>query len=220
MNSRQFLAVVIVALVAGAAGWALHNPSPAPEKTAAAVAPSPTPASVQAPSAQVAAPVLPPAPKSVAPTPPAVTTAAPTAPAPAAPVDANPPSAQPAPPELASAINDMGSMIQSGDFIALMENYLPPQQMAALTPEQKTFMESQIQQQIQTPQGQQQVKLMTQMVQALPGLTPTINSAGDHATYQVPTPAGAAPAGTPLPPTIPITFVKVDGRWYFSNGGM
>ncbi len=109
--------------------------------------------------------------------------------------------------------------------MSLIENQMPPEQLAALTPEQKTFLENQIRQQMQNPQAQQQIQVYAEMLQGLNGVTPTYNEAGDRATFQVPTPdsmrtmARNQNAGADLPSTLPVTFVKRDGKWYMNGGG-
>jgi hypothetical protein len=72
-------------------------------------------------------------------------------------------------------------------------------------------------QQMQGPNGARVIQGQVAIIQALSTVTPTLNSAGDHATFQVPTPADLAPPGSSLPPTIPVNFIKVDGKWYLDQ---
>ncbi|HVU36919.1 MAG TPA: hypothetical protein VHC95_01155, partial [Opitutales bacterium] len=84
-------------------------------------------------------------------------------------------------------------------------------------PEQKDFIENQIRTQLQGPNGAKVLQAQQQMIQALSSITPTMNAAGDRATFQVPTPKDLAPAGANLPPTLPVNFIKIDGKWYLDQ---
>ncbi len=223
MNSRTIPLLIIVAIVSGAAGWFLHTP-PAPENAPANTASStvkpdttssaPATAMAVSSKAQVAAPAAAPAATHEAVSATSVASAAVSVSTPAAAAPATPGTT---PPELTNVINEMTALAQSGDLVSVYENYMPPQKMAALTPEQKTFIEDQIRQQVQGPNGQSVLQTQQKMLQALSTVTPTMNEAGDHATFQVPTPAGIAPAGTNLPSTLPVNFVKIEGKWYIDQ---
>jgi hypothetical protein len=206
MNTRNLAILAVVAvLVGGGIFYFVQSPAPEPAKVAEApkpAAPAPAAPKPAAPQA-VAAPKLPAAP---APAPAAK-------PAPAAPAAAAP-NAE-AIKELDTTLNDMASMLQAGDMAGLMEKYMPPQEQARMTPEMK----AQMQQAMQSPQMQQQLQMMAQALQSLQGQTPTFNDAGDTATYQMTPPAGMIPPGVNAPATIPVTFIKVDGRWYAGNNG-
>jgi hypothetical protein len=82
---------------------------------------------------------------------------------------------------------------------------------------------AQMQQQMASSQGQQMIQMMSSMIQSLKGQTPEMNAAGDQATYQMQMtpPPGMLPPGVNVPQrTIPMTFVKEDGKWYIkSNQG-
>ncbi len=223
MDKSTLPVVLIVAVVSGAAGWFLHTPpaNTAPAAATASAQPSAEPKAAPvavSPKAQVAAPAVAPAPvdKPVAV---ATMTSPPPASASATADLSTPAPSTPGvtPPELTNMITEMNTLMQTGDLVAVYENYSPPQKMAALTPEQKSYIENQIQQRIQGPDGQNVLHGQMEIIQALATLTPVMNSAGDHASYQVPTPKDMAPAGTNLPSTLPINFVKIDGRWYIDQ---
>ncbi len=224
MKTSSSLLFAAVAFAAGAvtAHFLFPGAAPAAEKPVA-VATSDKPAAPVIPEAksapaQVAAPAVAPAPaKTVASasvTPPVPNTA------PAVAADAGsaaPPAAGATPPELTNVITEMNGLVQGGDLVSVYENYMPPQKMAALTPEQKDFIENQIRTQLQGPNGAKVLQAQQQMIQALSSITPTMNAAGDHATFQVPTPKDLAPAGANLPPTLPVNFIKIDGKWYLDQ---
>ena len=84
---------------------------------------------------------------------------------------------------------------------------------AKMRPEAKAAM----QQQMSSPEAQQMLQGMAQMFQSMKDQTPDINATGDQATYQMTPPAGMLPPGMPTPPPRPMTFVKIDGRWYIKN---
>ncbi len=221
MDRRSLPLLIIVALVSGAIGWFLHTPSALTEATPAPAS-KPMAASTPAvpatqPPKQVAAPVAAPAP--VVASARASTPAMPPAAQPATPANAAPAAASSGttPPELASVITELSTLAASGDLVALYENYMPPQKVAAFTPEQKAFIEDQIRKQTEGPNGAKVIQGQVAIIQSLSTVTPTMNAAGDHATFQVPTPKDIAPAGANLPPTIPINFVKIDGRWYLDQ---
>ncbi len=204
MNTRNLLVLAVVAALVGGGVWYFVSSSPqAPAQAAPAAKPA----------AAAPAPV---APKPAVPT----TVAAPKAPAVVA-------SAKPAPAaaptgamadtikELDTTISDMTTMLQAGDMLGLMEKYMPPEQQAQITPEMRT----QMQQMMSSPQMQQQFQTMAQALQSLQGQTPTFNDAGDKATYQMTPPPGMIPPGVNAPATIPVSFIKINGRWYASNDG-
>ncbi len=203
MSTRNLLVIVIVAALTAAGVWFL-KPAPAPEPAKTAEAPKPA-----APAATIVKPAV--APQVAAP----AASAAPVAEAPA-PVQTGASSTAngEAIVELNTAIGDISSLLQAGDMATLIDKYMPPQAKAQMTPE----MLAQMQQQMQSPQAQQQLQVMAQALQSLQGQTPTFNEAGDRATYQMSPPPGMVPPGANVPQTIPVTFMKVDGRWYAAQG--
>jgi hypothetical protein len=96
----------------------------------------------------------------------------------------------------------------------LVDNYAPPDVLAQMPPEAKAQMEAYM----SDPRAQQQMQMMAQVFQGMKGQAPTINETGDKATYQVTPPAGMIPPGANVPQTIPVTFVKQNGRWYIGDG--
>lgn len=205
MNTRNLSILAVVAvLVGGGIYYFIQSPAPTPPPAKVAEAPkpaAPAPAPV-APKPAVAAPI-------------AAPVAAPVAtPAPAAkPVAA--PATSDAVKELDSTINDMAAALQAGDMNAMVDKFTAPAQRAQM---QQMMQSPQMQQTMQSPQMQQQLQMMGQALQSLQGQTPTFNDAGDRATYQMTPPAGMVPPEANLPPTIPVTFIKVDGHWYTGDG--
>jgi len=208
MKNRNFVIVLIFVLAAGgAAWWFLQSPAPAPEPVKTAAAPKPAEAPKPAPVksiTQVAAPIAPPV----------------VAPAAKPAVAAQPAPAQPATgvqAELNAAIDDMTTMMQSGDMVGMMKKYMSPERLAQIPPEQLAQMEQVMQQQAQSPQMQQMFQAMSQSFAALKDQTPEMNAAGDQATYQMAIPASILPPGMAAPPPRPVTFQKVDGQWYING---
>ncbi len=210
MNNRHTAIILVFVLAAGGAVWWFLQPAPAepanPAKPAV-VAPKPAEAAKAAPiivtPTKVAAPIAPPvaAPKIAA-----------------APQPAPAPAANSVQVELNTAIDDMATMMQNGDMIAMMKKYMPPDELAQIPPEQMAQMEQMMQQQAAVPQLQQMLQSMSQSLSALKDQTPEMNAAGDQATYQMAMPAGILPPGANIPPTRPVTFKKIDGQWYIQNG--
>jgi hypothetical protein len=205
MKLRTPLTVLIVAGVTVGVIWLFNKPAPAADKTAqASSAAKAAPRTAPIHVAQVEAPVLPPVPASGGS--PQMNTPD------AAAISSNDPHT-----DLNAAIDDITTMLQTGNISGLIDNYAPPQVLAQMPPEAKAQMEAYM----SDPQAQQQIQMMAQVFEGMKGTAPTMNDAGDRATYQITPPAamaGTLPAGATLPPTIPITFMKVDGRWYISDG--
>jgi hypothetical protein len=120
---------------------------------------------------------------------------------------------------LSFCIDDITTMLQSGNITGLIDNYAPPSILAQMPPEAKAQME----QYMSDPRAQQQIQMMAQVFQGLKTVTPTMNDTGDKATYQVTPPPGMfdnvklGPNGS-IPASIPVTFVKQEGRWYIGEG--
>ena len=207
MKLRTPLTVLLVAGVTIGVIWLFNKPAPAAVKTAQAPAPVAPPKVAPVHVPQVAAPVAPPAP---------VTQTSPPLNAPIA-ADAPAPITTDFHSDLNACIDDIATMLQTGNITGLIDNYAPPQLLAQMPPEAKAQME----QYLSDPRAQQQIQMMAQVFEGLKGVAPTMNDAGDQATYQVAPPTGMAeslPPGTNLPTTIPITFIKKDGRWYINDG--
>jgi len=120
--------------------------------------------------------------------------------------------------ELGTAIDDMATMLQAGDMPGLLEKYTSPEQMAKVSPEQKAVMAQRIQQQMTDPHVQQMQQSVAQILWSFKSQTPEMNATGDEATYQMTPTADMAPPGEPLPASVPMTFIKIDGRWYLKSG--
>jgi hypothetical protein len=205
MKLRTPLTVLLVAGVTVGVIWFFNKPAPVAAVTAQAATPKAVSLTTPVHVAQVAAPLAPAVPASGG----APQASAADAPAPIGSADPHG--------DLNACIDDITTMLQSGNISGLIDNYAPPQVLAQMPPEAKAQMEAYM----SDPKAQQQIQMMAQVFQGLHSVAPTMNDAGDRATYQVPPPAGMAealPQGANLPPTIPITFMKVDGRWYISDG--
>ncbi len=199
MNRKIGLVLVVIALIAGVI-WLFQKPTPAPAAPTVAVAPKPAP-TIEAPK---------PVAKSAVAAPVAATAAAKPAAAPAKP--GNDPQA-----ELNTAIADMISLIQAQDMLTAVQRYLPPDFLAKMPPEEKADMEREMTVGLSSPDAQQGMQMMVQVLQGMQTQTPTLNAAGDTATYQLSDPTGRATK------TVPFNLRKIDGKWYVdpeSMGGM
>ncbi len=112
--------------------------------------------------------------------------------------------------ELHGAIREMRDLLQTGDFAGLLEKYTPPQARAQLPAE----LTAQVTEALKNPQMQQEMQMLARAMQSLEGQTPEFNDAGDRATYQISLPPELLPPGVTSTPKVPITFVKIGGRWY------
>jgi type IV secretory pathway VirB10-like protein len=204
MKPRSLVIFIIVAGIAGAAAWWLFQTpaAPAPEKVAE------TPP-VEAPKPPQATPPPPPAPRVEAPAIKPVQAPAP-APEPVAAQPASNPNQGDPQLNLDTAIADICTRAQAGDLVGLMEDYISPDDQAKMPPGQFDQMKQMMQTMASSPQGQQMLQQLTQAFQGLQDQTPTYNDAGDRATYTAIPPGGTTPQ--------PITFKKVDGRWYADMG--
>ncbi len=111
--------------------------------------------------------------------------------------------------DLSTTIPELIREIQSGDMATMMQNFMPPDEFAKLSDEQKATMAQQMQQAMaQNPQMQQRMQSVLQALESIRGATPVLDATGEKATF---TPM-ALPGN---PPTM--SFVKVNGRWYLSG---
>ena len=207
---RKLLPVVVIAGFVGFVAWLFHTPPPAaPVVAASTTTPKPAAPKYLAPQS-IAAPTAPPALKP-----------GPASPAATMPLAADNSGASTVQTEVGAAIDDMVSLMQAGDLLTAMEKYMPPDELAKIPPEEKAMMEQQMQQAMAQPRMQQMMQSWSQGLQSLKDQTPQINATNDEATYQMTPPAGMIPPGANAPPTIPMVFQKIDGRWYVKpgNGG-
>ncbi len=204
---RKLWLIVLVIAITVLAVWLFRQPTAAATpKLAMAPAPvniaAPAPNKVEPP--KLAPPVVP---KSVAEAPVAAPAAVEAAPA-----------AEGTQAELNATIDDIASMMQAGDLVGLFEKYASPEDQAKMTPQDKAEMEQGMQQAMADPQAQQMIQGMTRMFQSLKDQTPQMNATGDQATYQMTPTADMLQPGMALPPSQPMTFEKIDGRWYIKGG--
>ncbi len=205
---RRILTIVLIAAATVGIIWYFKQPGAAAPAQKAAEPSKPAPATpAAAPKstvAQIAAPKAPPVaiPNTVAK--PAASTA----------VAAAPGDAQT---ELTTALDDMANIIQSGNIMALFDKYASPDDQAKMSPEERASLERQSSQMFSQPEGQQMLNVMATALQSLKDQAPELNATGDEATYQMTmTPPPSVGGGTTR--TRPMTFVKVDGKWYIKGG--
>ncbi len=208
MNHRKFAIVLIFVLAAGGAAWWFRQlPAPTSDHPASAEAKSP----IAVPLAPGKAPIAVSAPiaRSVSPSIPKPTsTMAPTTSAQSAAMIKE---------ELNTTIAGIAALSQSGDMLAVMKTYTSPEELAQIPPEVMTQMERAVQIQAQNPDTQQIYRAMGEAFALLKDQIPEINAAGDEATYQLTVPAGTLPPGMTDPPPRPVTFQKIDGKWYLKR---
>lgn len=120
------------------------------------------------------------------------------------------------PAELNAAIDNVATLLQASDFVGVFE-YGPPADLAEIPPEQKAEMEQRIRQAMAIPLMQQMMQGLSQLVQDLKNQTPEINATGDQATYQMTLAPNMLPPGTNVPASMPMVFVKIDGKWHLSG---
>jgi hypothetical protein len=198
MKRRRFIILIIVLLFAGAIWW-WQSPGPAPEKVATApvasatpnttVAPKPIPAALQV-AAPTVAPAATPAPKPAEPTP----------------TPAEPEAGTEDQKEINTMLSSAVDQIQNGNLVDMFENFVPPDQLAEMKRNGITALEEAL----QNKQGQPEIQIWIQVLQAMKEETPTYNDAGDQATYAISDPTGR---GITLRP---IVLHKVNGQWYFT----
>jgi len=192
MNRRNLTFFVVGLLAVAGLAWLFHTPPPVDKVVAAAAKPS----APKATPMQIAPPTAPPAQN-------VVEEAAAAAPAP----DANEPDPEK---ELGVAIDDIVDLMQSGDLYTAMMRYLPPDMLAQIPEEEKAVMQSQLQSQMAQPQAQQGIQMFIQVFQSMKTMSPTVNGSGNLATYQISDPSGRSAQ------THPMSFVKIEGKWYVS----
>jgi hypothetical protein len=205
---RKLLPIVLVLAIAALAVWLFRKPAVVETPkiaTAPALAKVEAPALSKVEAPKLAPPVVPPARK-------------PSAEPPTAPVADATPAPGGTQAELNATIDDVTSLMQAGDFVGLFEKYAAPEDVAKMSPQDKAEMEQGMQQAMANPQAQQMMQAETRMFQSLKDQTPQMNATGDQATYQMTPTADMLPPGMALPPSEPMTFEKIDGRWYIKNG--
>ncbi len=198
--ARKLIIVVVSAVLTVGVVWLFRAPAPAAAKVAAAPAAAmPQPAVAKSVVPTVAAPnVAPVTPKASPPT--------------AVAKPGQDPQA-----ELNTSLSDMISLVQAGDLLTAFNRYLPPDVIAKMLPEQKSRMEQAFANASADPQAQMAMQMMVTVLQGMQAQTPTMNDAGDRATYQVYDPSGQDPQSRPF------AMKKIDGKWYIdpdSMGGM
>jgi len=199
MKSKHFILIVLViALVGEGLWWFMRPKAAAPEKTAEAT----VPAKVEAPK-PLAPPVIAPA------------VATPATKAEATPVvEAPPPNPNDPQADLKTAIPDIARLEATGDTEGVYEKYTPPDELDPKIIQRLRMVQ---QQTANVAAGNPQLQLQLQQIwnkaarayEALENQTPTYNEAGDEATYMY-----SASELTGTTGSRPVTFVKINGKWY------
>jgi len=206
---KTIVAVVIIAIFTSGGIWWFTQPTTAiSEKTAAVSTPASTKVIASTPAqipviAQVTPPTAKPAP----------------APQPVAAPAQN--ATQAAQAELNVVIDDMATMMRSGDVMGMALKYMPPDKRPSAVPpgkEAQAMQEVMQQQQKQMqadPRMQAIYEAQAEAMESLKGQQPILNASGDEATYQMAMPAITLPNGSSEPArTEPAIFIKIDGKWY------
>ncbi len=210
MKSPNFILRVLVTAIIGILVWWFLRPTPkTQEKTAAAYASSNVAAPKPLAPPQIAKPLASPVKVNSQ-----TTTSAPPV---AAPAEADPQA------DLKTAIPDIVRLFRAGDDAAFEQTYTPPDK---LDPERIQQLQAQ-QQQIRDmvaqdprmlPMMQSGIDTAAQSYEALETQTPTFNASGDEATYML-TRLKVSNGKVVLGDTqIPMTFVKINGKWYWKGG--
>jgi hypothetical protein len=100
--------------------------------------------------------------------------------------------------DLGTAISDLIRLAQSGDAATMFQNYIQPSAQAGMSEQVKSNLIYMMQNEAASPQGLMEM-------QFIQSSTPTMDPSGNRATYLF-------PAGNPRNS---LSFVKVNGRWYF-----
>jgi len=210
MKARNFIFfALIVAVVGVGLWWYIFQPEPAaPVETAAVAAPTPSKVSAPTPTPAIAGGAAPTT-KPIQDPQTAMTTPAQN-------------DTQAAQAELNVIIDDMATMMRSGDVIGVQTKYLPPDQRPSTVPpgkEAQTQLTQQVMQQMRAdPQMQPLFEAQAQALESIKDQQPVLNAAGDEATYQVSMPALTLANGMSVPArTGPMVFQKKDGQWYIKS---
>ncbi len=112
---------------------------------------------------------------------------------------------------LSTAIPDLANLIQTGDLLTAFTRYMPPSYFEQMPQPVKDQLAQQELNLLADPRAQQSRIELVQILQGMQSQTPTMNEAGDRATYPVEPFKGH-------PDLHEITFMRVDGKWYISPG--
>jgi hypothetical protein len=207
MNARKFgTALIVIIFLALGTVWRLGQP-PAPTAAHSAateiklpIHPSPAPLIA---STAIVAPIAPPAAK------PAIHTTA-TKPAATATKPALPPALKE---ELHAMLTDLAALYQAGDMLTILRTYTSPEELAEMSPDT----EKTLQLVANNPDTLQIYHALGEAFALLKNQTPEMNVAGDEATYLLAIPPGSLPPGMTDEPPRPVTFQKINGKWYLKR---
>ncbi len=209
MKLKHFILVVMVVAIVGIGIWWLMQPTAAPEKTAEAPKAAKTETPKAAALGKIAAPLAP-----------LVQTTTTTV---VTPVKAAEPEVASADPQASwkTALPDIARMLRDNDVMALVRTYMPPDHLTPETLQGAQKMNDTIQQEIAgyrmaTNEPPAMVELFTHpldgeaaILERMAEETPTLNDAGDEATFAVPEDKAKEMK--------PLTMIKVAGRWYLKE---
>lgn len=197
MKPKNFIWIVLVIALVGFGFWWFMRPmAVAPEKTV--VEPIPTKVDVSGLSKVEA-------PKPVAPP---VQSKPETANAPTKTVEATPAPADPQA-ELKTTFADIARLERAADFAAILQTYTPPDKLNLDTVQQTREAQARV---AHDPAA---LEAIAQAWESLVNEIPTYNAAGDEATYPMP-PVNLPGQSAPLL-SAPVTFIKINGKWYIKG---
>jgi hypothetical protein len=125
--------------------------------------------------------------------------------------------------DLDSVISEMTTQLQTGNLLDVFKKFVSPRFLSMIPPDRLPQMEQMINEAMEDPASQNEMKLMILGLVALKTQTPKWNEAGDLATYTVVTGVTVRPpAGSKEPPTkktlpLDVRFTKIDGKWYIAS---
>ncbi len=210
MKPQRSILIVVIIILVGVGLWFFTQPKDKPEKTADVPAPAKVaePKPLAPPS--IAPPVAPPAPKPDS-----------------APVAATTPPSDSSDPQtdLKTAFADIARLIRARDVATRYQTYTPPDEFDPKIFRQ--YQANQLQMHAEAAQDPHLKEIMdksgdrdAQSYESLADQTPTLNAAGDEATYM------RTVVLTESGPTIQerTDFVKINGKWYekpaYASGGV
>ncbi len=207
MKPKNFIRIVfLIAIVIVGVWWFMQQTTSTPEKTADATAPAKAKAPKTIAPPQIA--------KFLAPS---VQSKSEIANAPSKPTETPPDPADPQT-DLKTVIPDIARLYRAGDMAELYRIYTEPAQFDPVHLQELQTSQNRTADKIVTPSIQSR-ETGAQAYERLETQTPTFNTSGDEATYMLPAPKlsneGIAVGET----QIPLTFIKIDGKWYVKRFG-
>ncbi len=120
--------------------------------------------------------------------------------------------------ELKSVLEDGADLILAGDNVTFAEKYMPPLLLIMVSAQDWAELIQQDQKDKVNPRERQFAEEAAQAYRSLESQTPEMNAAGDEATYRLtPLPNPRDPRSADAPPTDPVIFKKMAGKWYLET---